>query len=115
MRCLTRTCSRMRLLLPRAHCRHTHPLTHSHTHTRSPSLYLSLSHTHTHTQVMGLPKAFVVSAGHSHSLLLARGVDVDYYHRQYMDAAMRLVTEVTDAHTLNSRPDTRHPTPHNEA
>ena len=44
-------------------------------------------------QVMGLPKAFLVSAGHHHSMVLARGVDVDYYHRQYMEAAMRLVNE----------------------
>jgi hypothetical protein len=44
-------------------------------------------------QVMGLPKAFLVSAGHHHSMVLARGVDVDYYHRQYTEAAMRLVNE----------------------
>ena len=44
-------------------------------------------------QVMGLPKAFLVSAGHYHSLVLARGVDVEYYHRQYVEAAMRLVNE----------------------
>ena len=44
-------------------------------------------------QVMGLPKAFVVSAGHYHSLVLSRGVDVDYYHRQYLEAGTRLVGE----------------------
>jgi len=44
-------------------------------------------------QVMGLPKSFVISAGHFHSMVLARGVDVEYYHRQYVDAAMRLVDE----------------------
>jgi len=56
---------------------------------------------------MGLPKAFSISAGHYHNLVLVRGIDAEIYHRQFLDAATRLASDEESRHRLWALPFSR--------